>query len=488
MERFSPQAYSFGKAAFCRKWLENSAEMPFGLIGFACLFVYHGIMLLYVHVPFCRAKCGYCAFHSLPLQASAAAPAAPRAGRGDLAQYLAGLEIELRNRAPLAAGQRIESVFFGGGTPSLLPPRALARVMECIRAGYDLAPDAEISLEANPESVPDVMGVREWVAAGVNRISLGVQSFSDERLAALRRLHNAAEAMSAFWRLRDGGFRNLSLDLMWGLPGQRSRTWMDELKIAVELGPDHLSCYGLTLEPGTPLADAYIGRMGEGTDFSADFPDDSSGDVFGGSPGDISDGSADLAALRPKALPGEAEQSRMYVYGMEYLASQGYMQYEISNLARMGFNCRHNGGYWNGADYLGFGPAATSTVRGVRWTNSTDHARWRRDTAVAVPAEDGTWGDRLERIDAKTRLLETVMLRLRTTKGLPYELYRDLTGGRSLLRDHGILLRGLSARGLMSLRNRHARLTLTGMLVSNSILENLFERIDTVWGEHCAAY
>lgn len=392
-------------------------------------------MLLYVHVPFCRAKCSYCAFHSLP------APAP-----GDVAAYIAALCAELRLQARHFGNETVESVFFGGGTPTLLPPEALAHVLETIRTEFTLTRGAEISLEANPESVPDAAGTRVLTSAGFNRVSLGVQSFSDERLAVLGRLHSASDAVRAFLRLQDGGFRNIGLDLMWGLPGQSQRAWMEELKQAVELSPAHLSCYGLTLEPGTPLASACVDRRTSG--------------------------------LKP--LPGEKDQARMYVLGMEYLASQGYIQYEISNLSRMGFACRHSQGYWHGADYLGVGPAATSTIRGRRWTNPENHSLWR------ARVEEGRMDVETETIDAATRLLETVMLRLRTAKGLPFALYRDLSGN-DFLRDHGPLVRLLAKEGLLSLRNRHARLTLTGMLVSNSIIEKLFERLDKLQlsADHC---
>jgi oxygen-independent coproporphyrinogen-3 oxidase len=298
--------------------------------------------------------------------------------------------------------------------------------------------------------VPEASAVRELTRAGFNRVSLGVQSFSNARLKALGRLHTAADAVDAFSRLRNGGFRNIGLDLIWGLPGQRPRSWMDDLRYATDLGPEHISCYALTLEPGTPLAARYDapGKDDRGKETPA-------------------------PAQPPDMLPDEDEQARMYVYGMEYLLSQGYLHYEISNTARLGFACRHNEGYWSGKDYLGLGPAAVSTVRGQRWTNSADHAQWRTDV------EQGAIGNTAEHIDAKKRLFETVMLRLRTAKGPPFAPYPERSG-RGFLRDHGLLARLLTEKGLMRLRNRHARLTLTGMLVSNSIIERIFERMETL--------
>ncbi len=399
-------------------------------------------MLLYVHVPFCRAKCAYCAFHSLP---------GPEASA--VAAYAGTLLDEMRlqaDRLRRGVSDQVETIFFGGGTPTLLPPVLLIRLLKAIRSEFPVAWDAEISLEANPESVPDVDSVRELTAAGFNRVSLGVQSFSNARLKTLGRLHTVAEAVDAFSRLRNGGFRNIGLDLMWGLPGQRPQAWMDELKYALELGPEHISCYGLTLEPGTPLAAPYGAPEAEWEEE--------------GAPNFLSN-------PLPAPLPNEDEQARMYVYGIEYLTSRGYIQYEVSNTARMGFACRHNMGYWSGDDYLGLGPAAVSTMRGLRWTNSSDHAQWRADVA------QGTISAGAETIDEKTRLFEAVMLRLRTSKGLPFTLYQKMSG-RDFLRDHGRLVRLLVEKKLLSLRNRHARLTLTGMLVSNSIIEKFFERME----------
>lgn len=402
-------------------------------------------MLLYVHVPFCRAKCRYCAFHSL------AGPTAE-----DMASYLDTLEAELRLHAGHLRGRRVETIFFGGGTPTLVPVRSLTRLLDSIRREFSVAGNAEISLEANPESVPSADGVKELTRAGFNRVSLGVQSFNGESLKTLGRLHTVSDAVGAFLRLQDGGFKNIGLDLMWGLPGQRPRQWMDELQQAVELNPTHLSCYGLTLEPETPMGRDYIAQSAASVQAGTELA------LTENFPG------------APKPLPGEADQSRMYVHGMEYLASQGYMQYEISNAARMGYACRHSQGYWQGEEYLGLGPGATSTLRGLRWTNSTDHTQWREDVAA------GGLREAPERISRKIRLLEAIMLRLRTAKGLPYDVYSTLSG-RDLLADHGPLLRLLAGQGLLSLRNRHARLTLTGMLVSNSIIEKLFERLDEIW-------
>ncbi|MCC8194269.1 MAG: radical SAM family heme chaperone HemW, partial [Deltaproteobacteria bacterium] len=263
-------------------------------------------MLLYIHVPFCRAKCRYCAFYSVPLPG----PEALRAYTDTLLREIAFWGDALGN-VP------VESIFFGGGTPSLLPPKAVKAVLDRVRRAFTVSPKAEISMEANPESFLAIGYAHEIASLGVNRISLGVQSLDDDALSALGRPHTRREALMAYELARAADFSSVSLDLIWGLPGQRRRDWTRELAEAASLRPDHLSCYGLTLEEGTPMAAANADGL--------------------------------------IALPEEQEQAAMYVEGAEYLETAGLLQYEISNFARMGFQCRHNLGYWESRDYLGLG-------------------------------------------------------------------------------------------------------------------------------------
>jgi oxygen-independent coproporphyrinogen-3 oxidase len=219
---------------------------------------------------------------------------------------------------------RVETLHLGGGTPSLLPPALLERLVRALRANFAFAPGLEFGVEANPESVADWTVMETLRRLGVTRLSLGVQSFDDNDLTRLGRPHTAEQAEAAVRLAQGVGFPVVSLDLMWSLPGQRLHHWLANLKKAARLGPQHISCYGLTLEPGTPLE-----RQANETDLG---------------------------------LPDEGEQQRMYLQGGEFLESEGYLQYEISNFARMGFACRHNLGYWQGRDYLGLGPSAVSTL------------------------------------------------------------------------------------------------------------------------------
>ena len=373
-------------------------------------------MLLYIHVPFCRSKCRYCAFVSRPLDMA------------EVEVYAAALPLEIRQFGKKLGRPKVETVYFGGGTPSLLPAWALSRIMPEIGKHFDLHPAVEWTFEANPDSALDVDYLRTLASYGVNRISLGVQSFSDAALQRLGRPHNAKTALAAVNAVRQAGFANLSLDLIWGLPNQREGAWQEDLKMAVRLRPEHLSCYGLTLEPGTPLA-----------------------------------AEAEEGGLE---LPTESEQGRMYVHGAEFLEEQGYLQYEISSFARMGFQSRHNSGYWEGRDYLGLGPGAVSTLSGVRHENPGDVREW---AALARTGRCGAGGVALTR---EERVREYVMLSLRTAKGLRLSIYRRLTGIDFLKENEG-LLTALRQKELIRLSNGHLRLTKNGFLVSNLILERL---------------
>lgn len=374
-------------------------------------------MLLYIHVPFCRRKCRYCAFYSNPLARSG----------DEMTVYLSALYAELGQWGRRLGRVPVESVFFGGGTPSLLDPDQLEGVLDCAGRTFEVLPGAEISMEANPDSLHTAEKASGFLAAGVNRISLGVQSLHDGMLETLGRLHRANAAREAFRAIREAGCANLSLDLMWGLPGQTLEQWLEDARAAIALGPEHISAYGLTLEPGTPLAE-------------------SCGDA---------------------ELPSEDVQCAMYLEGIRLLEEAGLHHYEVSNFARDGFRCRHNLGYWEGRDYLGVGPAATSTIGGERWTNPEGEG-WLEQV------REGRRCPEREPLDRATRALELMMLRLRTVDGLPLDAYESLAG-RSFLGDHGAFAHRLCAEGLARMENGVFRLTDEGMLVSNSILGELFE-------------
>ncbi len=326
---------------------------------------------LYLHIPFCRRKCPYCDFFSL-------------AGREE---QLAGYHRLLVRQLELAdgAGWRgpFATVFFGGGTPSLLRPGQVAAILEAVAAGPGLEPDAEISLEANPGTL-DPGTLRALRAAGINRLSLGVQSLDDGRLRQLQRLHDAATARRVVIQARQAGFDNLSLDLMFALPGQNRRELERELEELLALEPEHVALYGLSIEAGTPWA-------------------------------------AD-----PPELPDEETYAALYRLAHERLVAAGYRHYEISNFARPGRACRHNLGYWRRHSCLGLGAGAHSFAA----------AGW--GDRLAVPADLEAYRRRLdegrdpmqslERFDRRGAMAETVYLALRTANGLDAAAFRHRFG------------------------------------------------------------
>jgi oxygen-independent coproporphyrinogen-3 oxidase len=378
-------------------------------------------LLLYLHVPFCRRKCHYCAFASQVPESMQDVE--------DYAQYVLR-EISHWKRA--LPGHRAATLYIGGGTPSLLPVPLLENILFSLRKAFPFDEGLEISLEANPDSVADWEYLHGLLALGINRISLGVQSFDDKQLLRLGRPHSSRQALIAFELIRKAGFANVSLDLMFGLPGQRLIHWLDTLKQAASLRPDHLSCYGLNLEPGTLLE-----RQSRELDMG---------------------------------FAPEEDQAKMFLYGAEYLEGQGYLHYEISNFARMGYACAHNQGYWEGRDYLGLGPSAVSTVAGRRWKNPPGLAEYARAVLGKALAEDA------EELDAHTRLRELVMLSLRTTKGLNLKEYAALAGSEFTAL-HKPLIQALRQKELIRLSGGHLRLTKAGMLVSNTILAHILDRL-----------
>ncbi len=274
---------------------------------------------LYVHIPFCRSKCVYCDFNSYAGQ-EALIPA-----------YVEALLREAEAWSGLCAGATVETLFFGGGTPSLVPPAEMKRLMEGLRQRFAIAAEAEVSLEANPESV-DFDHLRGLRDLGVNRLSLGVQSFDDEELRFLGRIHSAAEAEAAYGAARQAGFENVGLDLIFGLPQQQLESWQQSLEKAIRLEPEHLSLYALTVEENTPLGRA-------------------------------------VAANRAWE-PDEDAQAEMYEESEERLEAAGYDHYETSNWAWPGHRCRHNLTYWETRPYLGLGAGAHSYLSGCRFANT----------------------------------------------------------------------------------------------------------------------
>ncbi|MCT4626128.1 radical SAM family heme chaperone HemW [Halodesulfovibrio sp.] len=385
-------------------------------------------MLLYLHVPFCRSKCGYCAFHSQVLSDDA------------LQVYLDALMREIALWGDRLGTVSVETIFLGGGTPSMLPAKAIDTILNRVAKTFSVSNGAEISMEANPESALRDTFLHDVRSSGINRLSLGIQSLNRDLLHTLGRPHSAKQAIMAVERARQSGFGNINVDFIWGLPGQRLSHWLKELKAIVELAPDHLSCYSLTIEENTPFEKAY------------------------------DDGELEL--------PSDDDQSKMFLYGSDFLELQGFTHYEISNFARMGYQCRHNIGYWEGADYLGLGPSAVSTINGQRWMNTKDLSQYAEQTT------SGEIGEHAETLTPYERMEELVMLRLRTARGLRLAAYKELTG-RSFMEDFRPMITALHQHGLVKIRHGYLNLTKRGMLVSNTIIENLFEAMGRLQQMKC---
>ena len=373
---------------------------------------------VYVHIPFCVAKCRYCDFVSRPL------------ADGALGPYLAALEREIA--AAPEAGRRAGTVFLGGGTPSLLDGPQLARLLAAVRASFALEAGAEISIEANPGTLTAAKA-REFLALGVNRVSLGVQSLDDAVLARIGRRHTAREAIAAFELLRAAGCGNLGVDLIHGLPGQSPAIWRRDLARAIDLGPEHLSLYALGVEAGTPFA-------------------------------------ADLAAGR-LGLPGEREELEMLALARELTADAGYERYEISNFARPGRRCRHNLDCWNLGEYRGFGAGAHSFLRSpapLRLANTPDSD----DYVLRIGAGRDAVVMR-EEPSPRQFAGEALMLGLRTMAGVDEAAF---------ILEHGASPASLfpeaaslgSERGWLERSGGRLLLTESGILFSNEIFRLLF--------------
>jgi oxygen-independent coproporphyrinogen-3 oxidase len=357
-----------------------------------------------VHVPFCRGKCPYCDFYSIT-------------DLGLVDAWLKAVPQELALYR--AAFPAFDSLYLGGGTPSLLTEMQMGQLLDSLRREVDFLPDSEITLEANPD---DVTLEKLWFyrKVGINRLSLGVQSFDDAELSFLGRRHTAAQSRTAVRLARDAGFADLSLDLMYGLPGQSLDGWEKTLAAALSHRPEHLSCYQLTVEPGTELAR----RQGEGC----------------------------------KSLVNEDRERDLFLFTSNYLREHGYLHYEISNFARgEERRCRHNLKYWRRLPYLGLGPAAHSFDGVQRWWNHRSMARYGETLAAGAKPVAGS-----EVLTPEQVRLEKLWLGFRTREGLDLGSLADLPRGRDTLTD-------MEARGWLVVEGGRAIPTIQGFLLADRL-------------------
>lgn len=371
---------------------------------------------LYLHIPFCRSKCDYCDFYSL-------------AGHEDrMDDYQKAVLVHMKELAPRAAGCGVDTIYFGGGTPSFYGARRIEALLRTIRHRFRVERDAEITCEVNPDSV-DETSLRRLRRAGVNRISMGMQSACPEELAAVHRPHTAQQTDLAVEAARRAGVKNLSLDLIYGLPGQTMDSWRETVEHALTLQPEHLSCYGLKVEEGTALA---------------------------------------RRVARGEQLADDDTQADLYLWTVERLERAGLRQYEISNFARDGFESRHNLRYWKLRPYLGIGPGAHSDFGGHRFSFLRDV-----DGYIKGVLNKSAILDSDEIITGHERGGEYLMLGLRTSAGIEEQEYRHCYQMDFQPLEQKLL--EYESRGWACRRGERWRLTPEGFLLSNQLIGELLE-------------
>lgn len=375
---------------------------------------------LYIHIPFCRSKCDYCDFYSL-------------AGREDrMDAYQAALLRHIAECAVSAKGYTVDTVYIGGGTPSWYGADRICALLAAVKKHYSIAKGAEITMEANPDSV-DRKSLKKLRKAGVNRLSMGMQSACDAELAAIHRPHTFGQVASAVEDAGHAGIRNVSVDLIYGLPGQTEESWHDTVEKALALQPQHLSCYGLTVEEGTPLAR----RVAKGEE-----------------------------------LPDDDTQAALYLWTVERLGQAGYHQYEVSNFAKSGFRSRHNLRYWMGKPYMGLGAAAHSDFGGCRYSYVSDLEAYIRGVMEGDKLLDSS-----DLIPERERGSEYLMLRLRTTLGVEEWEYRR--GYYMNFDPLAVRFREYEKRGWAVQVDGRWRFTPEGFLLSNRLIGELLELQET---------
>ncbi|RPI33130.1 MAG: radical SAM family heme chaperone HemW [Nitrospiraceae bacterium] len=368
---------------------------------------------LYIHIPYCVKKCIYCDFLSLPFDELIAR------------KYVDSLcrELEIRK----AAAGTLKTIFIGGGTPTLLPEDCFRQLFHCLRENFDFSPEIEISVEANPGTV-SAPKIGNLLTLGVNRMSIGIQSFNDNELKTLGRIHNSDEALEAVRLMRTSGLMNLSVDLMYGIPGQTIGTWQETLEKAAGLTPQHISSYELTPEKDTPLSL--------------------------------------LISKKALTMPEEGLILDMYSLAIDFLRENKYDHYEISNFAFPGFRCRHNLNYWDRGKYIGAGAGAHSFIQGIRSRNTDDINTYIDSlTNDVIPVAEAT------EISADEAIKEFIFLGLRKTEGV------DLPQAKTMMPDIMDACSGLVEHEYLAITDNRLKLTRKGLPLSNMVIVQLFERL-----------
>ena len=379
---------------------------------------------LYLHIPFCKSKCAYCDFYSF----------VPK-DEGIYERFTSALIGHIESYGKSCQAYSPDTVFLGGGTPTALPLEDLLQIIRAVKKNFDLTKNCEFTVEANPATV-DRSGLNRLRRAGVNRLSMGLQSAHDHELAALSRIHKRSDFEEAYYNARAAKIGNINVDVMYGIPGQTVESCLATLKYVADLAPEHISFYNLKIEPGTPFA-----KMRD-----------------------------------TLSLPGEDAEYEMYIKGSEYLASRGYVHYEISNFAKPGYRCQHNLKYWNLEEYLGLGPGAHSFFNGTRFSFFRDVERYIR--GVNDPASRINITETSETVRPRERIGEYVMLRMRLAEGVNERDFSRLFG-MSFIATYGRLLEKYRNGGFVIKRGDSYAFTPRGMFVSNYILSDILDFSDT---------
>jgi oxygen-independent coproporphyrinogen-3 oxidase len=374
------------------------------------------MLSLYIHIPFCVRKCPYCGFYST------------RYDQQSADDYVAALHRQASGFQADYRGRRFNTVYLGGGTPTVLSSKQSFGILNVIKNNFTIADNAEFTIEANPNSITK-QNLSEWRELGVNRLSLGMQSFSDQVLHRLGRMHTARQAMDAFRLARSVKFHNIGIDLIYGVPGQSREQWEETVAAAIDLGPEHISVYSLSLDEGSAFKHK-----------------------------------ADLGRLW---LPDDDVTADMYEYAVATLRDSGYLRYELSNFSLPGFECRHNLNYWVRGEYLGLGPGASSFVAGRRFRTISDHTEYALRLARDQSVVEG-W----EVLTPEQSAHERLLLGLRTARGVDLGRFRHECGDSSFNRLQATL-GPLSDAGLLVVCDGYVRLTDRGVLLCNEALARL---------------
>ncbi len=371
---------------------------------------------LYIHIPFCEHKCDYCDFYSIT-------------DFVDYVRFTDSILLQMEDYSKLTAEYEIDSIYIGGGTPTVLPVKRMLEIIDGIYRNFNVVPEAEFTIEANPATVNRKM-LKKYHKAGINRISFGLQSAVDTELETLTRIHDFDDFRASVQMAKEAGFDNISVDLMFGIPGQTKESLGYSLEQVCDLNPKHISLYGLKFEDGTPFA----------------------------------------ARKNTFELPDEDTEYEMYKFAADYLAFRGYWQYEISNFATDGYKCRHNIKYWNCDEYLGIGPAAHSYFDNKRFAYKRNVDMFM-DALEYVEAGIDIYEENRE-ITENEKINEYIMLRLRLTQGLNVNEFKYRFN-----KDFGEMfekqLKLYVDNGFMQFENGHYSFTTKGMYVSNYILSTL---------------